>query len=217
MCLTGRAGPEFGRIRAARCAKNPFTRSIVERRHRIHRTRAGTARERPSRSTRGGQTFARLEEKTIRISHLVGDGFALRLLASLEARGDGRQLRAAVAGVYRHLDGDGARGRGHGRSVWWVPARVRSDRWRAGTFEVDTAVDIEIIEVKMLETRHLSYLRVRPGSLRVLRLLLPVAHRVVLLLRHHQPQLARRLHRLRPRAHLVDPAALLPRDGLVRV
>jgi hypothetical protein len=28
--------------------------------------------------------------------------------------------------------------------VWWVPARVRSDRWRAGTFEVDTAVDIEI-------------------------------------------------------------------------
>ena len=26
-----------------------------------------------------------------------------------------------------HLDGDGARGRGHGRSVWWVPARVRSD------------------------------------------------------------------------------------------
>ena len=147
MCLTGRAGPEFGRIRAARCAKDPFTRSIVERRHRIHRTRAGTARERPSRSTRAGQTFARLEEKTKRISHLVGDGFALRLLASLEARGDGRQLRAAVAGVYMHLDGDGARGRGHGGSVWWVPARVRSDRWRAGTFEVDTAVDIEIIEV----------------------------------------------------------------------
>ena len=117
---------------------------MVEQYYRIHRNRAGTARERPSRSTRGGQTFARLEEKTKRISHLVGDGFALRLLASLKARGDGRQLRAAVAGVYRHLDGDGARGRGHGRSVWWVPARVRSDRWRAGTFEVDTAVDIEI-------------------------------------------------------------------------
>ena len=148
MCLTGRAGPEFGDIRAARCAKDPFTRSIVERRHRIHRTRAGTARERPSRSTRAGQTFARLEEKTKRISHLVGDSLALRLLASLEARGDGRQLRAAVAGVYIGT----LMAMGHAVAdmvgcVWWVPARVRSDRWRAGTFEVDTAVDIEIIEV----------------------------------------------------------------------
>tara|TARA_B110000008_G_scaffold27799_1_gene24958 strand:- start:2787 stop:3143 length:357 start_codon:yes stop_codon:yes gene_type:complete len=96
------------------------------------------------RGRRAPVKHSRASRKTIRISHLVGDGFALRLLASLEARGDGRQLRAAVAGVYMHLDGDGARGRGHGRSVWWVPARVRSDRWRAGTFEVDTAVDIEI-------------------------------------------------------------------------
>lgn len=119
----------FGQIAVRRDVRRVGERGYPGRAKRDERGRAILHEENASNSTKPGAKHAstpvavdarggdkRAEGNTNASSHLLGDGLALRLLTSLEARCDGRERCAAVAGVHRHLDDDGARGRGHGGS-----------------------------------------------------------------------------------------------------